>query len=167
MFLLLHGKDEYSAREELAHLRETGGFDFNQDTFSGDDADFDQIRTTCDTLPFLSERRLVVVLGLPKPKRGSASDDDAEEVDESAEQPAKPAGKGKKGKASGTSPRAFIQALADYAPRTPDTTTLVVVVGDELKPPSPLLKAAQQHGRARLFNPPKGAQLEQWMPGTE
>lgn len=163
MFLLLHGKDEYSAREELARLRETGGFDFNQDTFSGDDADFDQIRTTCDTLPFLSERRLVVVLGLPKPKRGGGGDEDDEDDNKPAGQPANPASKGKKGKASGPSPRAFIQALADYAPHTPETTTLVVVAGEELKSPSPLLKAAQQHGRVQLFNQLKGAQLEQWI----
>lgn len=162
MFLLLHGEDEFSAREELAKLRETGSFDFNQETFSGEDADFAQIRTVCDTLPFLSERRLVVVLGLPKPKKRRGDGDEDDEDDEPAEAPAAPVGKGKKGKASGSSPRAFIQALADYAAHVPETTTLVVVVG-KLEPTSPLLKAAKEHGRARAFNPPKGAQLEQWI----
>lgn len=162
MFLLLYGDDEFSAREELARLRASGGFDFNQDVFTGDEADLAQIRAICDTLPFLSERRLVVVLGLPKPKRGA--DDDEGEGDESepAAKPAKPAGKGKKSKASGPSPRAFIQALADYAPHVPETTTLVVVAG-KLEAGSPLLKAAQQHGRARVFAPPKGPQLDEWI----
>jgi DNA polymerase III subunit delta len=160
MFLLLHGDDEFSAREELARLRASGGFDFNQDTFTGDDADFAQMHAICDTLPFLSERRLVVLLGLPKPKRGG--DEDDEDAAEPAEKPAKPGGKGKKGKAAGPSPRAFIQALADYAPHVPETTTLVVIAG-KLEPSSPLLKAAQQHGSARAFMPPKGAQLEEWI----
>jgi DNA polymerase-3 subunit delta len=163
MFLLLHGTDEYSAREELARLRETGGFDFNQDTFTGDDADFAQLRNICDTLPFLSERRLVVVLGLPKPKRSAAGEsDEGDEGNEPAEQPAKVSGKGKKGKAGGSDARAFIQALADYAAHVPETTTLVVVAG-KLEATSPLLKAAQQHGRSRVFAPLKGPQLEQWV----
>ncbi|HET9110160.1 MAG TPA: DNA polymerase III subunit delta [Ktedonobacterales bacterium] len=165
MFLLLHGPDEYSAREELARLRETGGFDFNQDTFTGDDADLTQIRTICDTLPFLSERRLVVLLGLPKPRRGAADDaDDDGEPGGAPERAEKPASKGKKGKSSGLGPRAFIQALADYAPHVPQTTTLVVVVTGKLEASAaPLLKAAEQYGQSRVFNLPKGAQLEQWV----
>ncbi|HZC05213.1 MAG TPA: DNA polymerase III subunit delta [Ktedonobacterales bacterium] len=161
MFLLLHGPDEYSAREELARLRETGGFDFNQDTFTGDDADIAQIRMICDTLPFLSEQRLVVLLGLPKAKRGAASDED--DAAEPASAPEKPAGKGKKGKSSGPSPRAFIQALADYAPHVPATTTLVVVAGKLEASATPLLKAAEQHGQSRIFNTPRGPQLDQWV----
>lgn len=160
MFLLLHGADEFSAREELARLRQSGGFDFNQDTFSGDEADVTQIRTICDTLPFLSERRLVVLLGLPKRKRGASGEagDDAEP----AEPAAKSAGKGRK-KASGADPKAFIQSLADYAAHIPDTATLVIVAGEQLEATSPLLKAAQQHGKVRTFNPPRGAQLEEWI----
>lgn len=165
MFLLLYGPDEYSAREELARLRETGGFDLNQDTFTGDDADLAHIRTICDTLPFLSERRLVVLLGLPKPRRGAADDaDDDGEPGGAPERAEKSAGKGKKGKTTGLGPRAFVQALADYAPHVPQTTTLVVVVTGKLEASAaPLLKAAEQHGQSRLFNVPKGAQLEQWV----
>lgn len=163
MFLLLYGEDEFSAREELTRLRETGSFDFNQDTFSGEDADMDQIRTTCDTLPFLSERRLVVVLGLPKPKRGAADDEDADSASAApAEPPAQPAGKGKKGKAGGVSPRAFVQALADYAAHTPETTTLVVVAG-KLEATSPLVKAAKAHGRALQFAKQNREQAVDWV----
>ena len=160
MLLLFHGPDEFSAREELARLRATGGFDYNQDTFTGDEADFSQLRNICDTLPFLSERRLVVVLGLPKRKRGAGGDDDDASA---AEPPAKATSKGKKGKAGGADPRAFIQALADYAEHVPETTTLVVVAGEALDAASPLLKAAQQHGKVRSFITPKGAALEQWV----
>lgn len=163
MFLLFHGKDEFSAREELARLRASGGFDVNQDTFYGEDADVAQIRVVCDTLPFLSERRLVVVLGLPKPKRGAGDDEGDDEPDAAVSAPAaKPAG-GKRGKGSGSGPRAFQQALADYAPRTPDFTTLVVVVPDALPATSPLLQAAQKHGKVRQFTSPDGPRLEDWI----
>ncbi|MDE3230069.1 MAG: DNA polymerase III subunit delta [Chloroflexota bacterium] len=165
MFLLLYGEDEYSAREELARLRETGGFDFNQDTFTGEEADIDQIRVTADTLPFLSERRLVVVLGLPKPKRGASDEDDADEgeaaPDEASASPAN--GKGKKGKGGALSPRAFTLALAEYAAHTPETTTLVVVVPGKLEATSPLLKAAKAHGKAREFPKLNAAQAERWV----
>lgn len=165
MLLLLHGADEYAAREELARLRETGGFDFNQDTFTGEEADLNQMRTICDTLPFLSERRLVVLLGLPKARRGAASDDaDGADEDEPADMTAKSAGKGKKGKWSVSEVKAFMQALADYAPRIPETTTLVILVEGKLEAShAPLLKAAQQHGRVREFTPKKGAQLDEWI----
>lgn len=173
MFLLYHGEDEFSAREELARLCESGAYDFNQDTFRGDEADITQIRTVCDTLPFLSERRLVVVSGLPKPKKRRADEDEAggddvedegegEGEEEPSEAPSPPAGRGKKGKAGAMGPRAFAQALASYAPLVPETTTLVVIVG-KLDPASPLLKAAKLYGRAQEFPPLKGAPLEQWI----
>lgn len=167
MFLLLHGADDYSARDELARLRATGGFEFNQDTFTGDEADFAQMRAICDTLPFLSERRLVALLGLPKAKRSSASDDangasDGEDG-EPAEPQAKSAGKGKRGKWSVAEVRAFTQALAAYVPHIPATTTLVVVADGPLEASNPLLKAAQQHGQAREFTKKKGGQLDEWI----
>ena len=77
MFLLLYGPDDFSAAEELARLRATGGFEHNQDTFDGQTADLGTLCAVCDTMPFLSERRLVILNGLPKRKRtakGEASD---------------------------------------------------------------------------------------------
>ncbi len=84
MFLLLYGPDDFSAAEELARLRATGGFEHNQDTFDGQTADLGTLRAVCDTMPFLSERRLVILNGLPKRKRaakGEASEDGDESAD--------------------------------------------------------------------------------------
>ncbi len=165
MFILLHGPDEFSAHEELARLRETGGFEHNQDTFSGSDADLATIRNICDTMPFLSEKRLVVLEGLPKPRRGSR-DEDAEAPDgqDEPEPPqSQPGGRGKKGKGTALGPRAFAQALADYVPSLPDTTVLVVLVPELLDATHPLVKAAQRHGSVRAFSTPRGTQLESWL----
>lgn len=180
MFLVYYGTDEYSAREELDRLRATGGFDINQDVFTGDEADLGRIRVICDTLPFLSERRLVVVFGLPKQKRAAgkvsdeddgegATDDDAsaDDASDEAEENAATNGKSKQGKKPDA--RAFVKALLEYAPKIPETATLVVVAMQDLQERKPsatltaLVQGAQKYGSAKQFTTPTGAQLERWV----
>jgi DNA polymerase-3 subunit delta len=167
MFLLFHGPDEFSAREELARVRQAHDFSHNVDTFAGAEGDLNAILTTCDTVPFLSEQRLVVVEGLPKRRRavkGEASGESESDAGEATAAKAASKGKGKKGKAaSGPDPKAFAQALADHVPHLPEATVLVVLVDEPLEAGHPLMQAAQQHGRARMFTPPKGERLEEWL----
>lgn len=65
---LLHGDDDFSRDEELARVRrraEEGPMgDLNTTLLSGDDLALEQLIQTCDTLPFMGERRLVIVRGL-------------------------------------------------------------------------------------------------------
>jgi DNA polymerase III subunit delta len=175
MFLVFYGTDEYAAREELDRLRANGGFDINQDLFIGDEADPARIRVICDTLPFLSERRLVVVLGLPRRKAGAGKDDDEESGDASAAsddmdggEDAAPVVTGKAGKKLDA--RALVKALLEYAPKIPETATLVVVAmqdPQERRPASAtlttLVAGAQKYGQTRQFMIPSGAQLERWL----
>lgn len=173
MFVLLHGPDEFSAREELARLRAAEDFGYNEDTLSGADADLVALRTLCDTMPFLSERRLVVLDGLPKRKRAGKGEKDigedgAEGEDEasgasSTEAKRNQGKKEKKGKAAGPSPAAFTQGLVEYAVGMPETTVLVVLTDEPLKDDHPLVVAARRNGKAQLFTPPHGAQLESWL----
>lgn len=168
MFLLFHGPDEFAAREELARVRQAHDFSHNVDTFAGADGDLSAILTTCDTVPFLSEQRLVVVDGLPKRRRAAKGEADGEgEADGGGDATAAKAvgkGKGKKGKtAGGPDPKAFAQGLADYVPHLPEATVLVVLVDEPLEPGHPLVQAAQRHGRARIFTPPKGERLDEWL----
>ncbi|MBF6590608.1 MAG: DNA polymerase III subunit delta [Ktedonobacterales bacterium] len=164
MFILLHGPDEFSAHEELDRLRMTRGYEFNQETFDGAGTELATIRTTCETLPFLSERRLVVVRGLPKRTRARAGEE--EEDGEHAETPA-PAvkgGRGKKAKAgAGEGPKAFIAGLADYASHVPETTDLVVLVDELMDAAHPLAQVARANGRAQAFATPRGPQLDAWV----
>src|SRR6266511_313715 len=100
MFYLLHGDDEFSSREQLKKLRSQGDFGYNQDTYDGSEVDLKTVIITSNTMPFLSEQRLVVLEGLPKRKRGEtqvASDTPASTTQESTEGAAR-GGKGKKGK---------------------------------------------------------------------
>jgi DNA polymerase-3 subunit delta len=159
MFLLLYGPDDFSAAEELARLRASGGFEHNQDVFDGATADLGTLSAVCDTMPFLSERRLVILNGLPKRKRaakGEASEDGDENSD------AAPPEMGKR-KAKGPDPKAFIAGLTEYAPHVPETTALVVLVPEALEEAHPLVVAAKRYGTAHSFTPPKGAALEDWL----
>ena len=168
MFYLLHGDDEFTNHEHLKKLRQEGDFAFNEVTYNGAETDLTTITTTCSTYPFLAERRLVVVEGLPKRRRGEES---AAQAPDEASTPTGEAGgrggkarKGKKAGKSGTVSRAgFEKALAEYLPLLPDTTVLVVLVDEVLDASNPLLKAAKIHGKAIHSTLPKGAALESWI----
>lgn len=183
MFLLFYGPDELSAREALAQVRAAHDFGYSQDVFPAD-ASLEAVLAACDTMPFLSERRLVVVEGLPKRKRATKAASDSagsggEEESSGAALRADAAesatpmpegggggggsGKGKKAKTAGPDPRAFVEGLAAYVEKLPETTVLVVLADEQLDAAHPLLKAAQRFGRARAFAVPRGTQLEDWL----
>jgi DNA polymerase-3 subunit delta len=168
MYILLSGKDEFSAHEELARIRASGDFGYNQDSFAGDTADLAVIRNTCETMPFLAEKRLVVLEGLPKPRKGQGDDEDTSEERETSvpERPVAPGAKGRRGKkgaTSGLSPLALAKGLADYVPSVPETTVLVVLVPDDLMADHPLMQAARRHGTSYVFTKPTGTRLIDWV----
>ncbi len=166
MFYLLHGNDEFTCREHLKKLRRQGDFAYNQDHYVGGEVSLATLTATCNTFPFLSEQRLVILEGLPKKRRG----DDASSTDSTtpAENTGASAasGKGRKGKSSkagGESRAAFEKGLAEAIAGLPDSTVLIVLVDEELPASSPLLKAAQAHGQVIQSTLPKGAALESWI----
>lgn len=62
---LINGEDELKRETVLKRLKsrlsEFGDMDFNSDVFDGDTAEGADIVTACNTMPFASEKRLVVV----------------------------------------------------------------------------------------------------------
>lgn len=177
MFYLLHGDDEFTSREQLKKLRQQGNFEYNQDTYNGGEVALPTITTTCDTLPFLTEQRLVVIEGLPKKRQSEESGKSqgaAQEVeaasdmgngDEGAEKGSK-ARKGKKGSKKGASRAGragFEKSLAEYIPHVPESTVLVLLLDEALDANNALLKTAQAHGKVIQSTLPKGAALESWI----
>jgi DNA polymerase-3 subunit delta len=65
MFYIFHGDDEHSKRKYLAQLQEKLGdaamADLNTSRLSSDSLSFSELRHICDSVPFLSERRVVIV----------------------------------------------------------------------------------------------------------
>ncbi len=173
MWYLFHGTDEFSAREALAALRAEGDFGYNQDSFKGGEVPLAALIATCDTYPFLSEQRLVVLEGLPEKstrKKGAGpapteQDSDAPKTDAAPESAARKKGSvGKKRRANAPDPRTFIAGLAEYLPRLPETTILVLLIDEALEVGHPLMQAAKQRGGAvRQFTAPGGPALEQWI----
>jgi DNA polymerase-3 subunit delta len=60
-FLLQHALDRLKAR-----VAEVADIDFNYEQFDGESADADQVVSACNTLPFASDRRLVVLRNVDK-----------------------------------------------------------------------------------------------------
>lgn len=166
MFYLLHGEDEFTNREQLKQIRQQGNFEYNQDTYYGAEVDLKTIIITSNTLPFLTEQRLVVVEGLPKKRRGETTASAASDTAEAKEEPAK-GGKAKKGKkASKNAPltrAGFEKALAEHVSLMPETTVLVLLVDEALEATNPLVKAAEKYGKIVQSTLPKGAGLESWI----
>jgi len=161
VFYLLHGEDEFSSSERLKKLREQGKFEYNCDTYDGAEVALNTIIMTCDTLPFLSEQRLVVIDGLPKRKRGEVT---SEAIPSSSEAVGTKVKRGKKGGKNAALTRAgFEKALAEHVALMPETTVLVLLINEALEATNPLLKAAEKYGKIMRSTLPKGAALETWI----
>ncbi len=146
MFYVFHGEDEYSQREELdemkARLGDESVVGLNMTVLDGRSLSLDELRTTCDTLPFLSDHRLVIVEGLLaryEPRSGAA---------ETGKQRNDPLEAG----------------LRAYLPTMPETAQLVFVDRVALGERNPLLKMAKElGGKIHEFKPVPGTQLSKWI----
>ncbi len=150
MLYVLYGRDDFSLREELARIKgeldSDGMLSSNTDVLDGREVSPEQLMVICDTMPFLSAHRLVVVEGLLK----------------RFERPERPR-RGARG-ARGGSAEALERwrGLADYAQRMSDTTTLVLV-DEELSGENPLLKALRPAGQVREFRALRPGAVLQWI----
>ncbi|MBA3825798.1 MAG: DNA polymerase III subunit delta [Ktedonobacterales bacterium] len=158
MFIVLHGEDDFSSREYLAKLLHDPRFVNNVERFDGPGGSLEAIRQACETFPFLSEGRLVVVDGLPKPKRESATK--AAPADAASGTKSK---RGAKKPSAAAQAKEFAGALAELGAHLPTITTLVIIVAEDLPKVHPLLEVAG--AEVRLFAPPTGAALERWISG--
>ncbi|HVB74195.1 MAG TPA: DNA polymerase III subunit delta [Ktedonobacteraceae bacterium] len=163
MFYLLHGNDEFTCREHLKKLRHQGDYGYNSDTYSGSETPLSTLIATCDTFPFLTEVRLVVLEGLPRKRKGEDSSAEHVENKEAKDAPESRPKKSKKSKNLAETRGGFEKGLAEYLARLPETTTLIALMDEELSASSPLLKAAQEHGKVIQCTLPKGAALESWI----
>jgi DNA polymerase-3 subunit delta len=166
MFYLLHGDDEFGSREQLKKLRQQGDFQYNQDTYNGAEVGLKTLIITSNTMPFLSEQRLVIVEGLPKKKRGEAAEsvNAAPAAGDASDGGGKKGKRGKKSAKSTVLTRAgFEKALAEHIAEMPETTVLILVLEEALEASSPLIQAAERHGKVLQSNLPKGAALENWI----
>lgn len=152
MLYVIYGGDPLARREAFdrlkAELDEDGSLATNHVTFDAKQTSPQEVMAACDTMPFLGDRRLVVVEGLlqlgARVKRGrkrtakTSDDDDASDDG---------------------GPWA---ALADYVPRMPETTTLVLL-DDEVAASNGLLTAIGPLGKVEHCTLPDERTLPQWV----
>lgn len=142
MFYIFQGQDALSCGEALAELKAKMGdpalAELNVNYLDGRTVSMGELSHHCNTIPFMAERRLVVVRGLLE----RLSKRDLPEPD-----------------------AAFLRQLVDYMPALPETTRLVFVETSEIAKRHPLMALAlrDEAGFVKTFALPKGRELEQWI----
>jgi DNA polymerase III subunit delta len=150
-FYLLHGPDEFASAEYVAGLKEKMGdpsmASLNTTVFDGRTATLPELRSVCDTMPFLTKRRLVLVDGWLTKLLSKGEGDEAD------------------GAPAPASVKELLAALVAYLPELPETTALVFVEKRTLPASHAVLKAAVGKPWAfiKLFDTPKGPELANWI----
>jgi DNA polymerase-3 subunit delta len=150
MFYILHGDNEFDISERVADFKQKIGDDSMRDlniiVLDGRKTTLSEVQHAADAIPFLADKRLVIVDGLLTRLASRKAKDDDE---------AAPAGAAKD----------FLNGLIDYVPRLPDTTRLVFVEFQPLNPKHPLVKLAeQQKGKTVIeCRQPPAAELPRWI----
>jgi DNA polymerase-3 subunit delta len=140
MFYVFHGPDELSRTEYVAKLRDQMGdpslAELNTTILDGESLTLGGLQEVCDALPFMSDRRLVIVhnyltqLGSGGKREGGPVND-----------------------------------LVDYLPTMSESVRLIFVEADELPKGHPILKLAEKHelGHVQNFGGPKRGELTGWV----
>ena len=160
MFYILHGDEEFTRSEQVTALKgrvaSDGLGDLNISILDGRRLELQELMDACNTIPFLGDRRLVLVEGLlqrfdPKgrsrrPRRPSRAKRSRRNTQADAEE-------------------AFADALASYLPHLPPTTRLLFVEPRSLHARNPILALASEsdEGYVRDFGRPDAKRLQDWI----
>jgi DNA polymerase-3 subunit delta len=164
-FYLLHGPDEFGMAEFVEGLQAKMGdpafASLNTTQLDGRSGALTlaEARAACDTLPFLSDYRLVIIEGWLTRllSRAEAAADDDADPDETPEAPRAASGS--------LSPKETMAALAGYLPQLPASTKLVLLEKRDLPEKNVVLKAAAgaEWGLVKHFDLLKGDALTRWI----
>jgi DNA polymerase-3 subunit delta len=147
MLYILHGQDSFSLEQAVRKIKADLG---DRETVAANTTDLDgkrltlgELRSKCDTVPFLCSHRLVMVGGL----LGRFE----------AKQAKSRSGKGKSGNGLGE-----WEELDSYVRQMPETTVLVLIDG-EVKGTNPLFKKISSLAEVRTFPLLRGKDLRAWI----
>ena len=141
------GDDDYTLRQAVEEVRKSAGDPTavmtNTTVLDGRQVSPAELRQACETVPFLSDKRLVIVEGL------------LERFDANARTGRKKSSK----KDEGPEPWKLI---AEGIKALPDFTELIIIGGD-VKPANPLLKELMPTNRVRMMKKLRPAELKSWV----
>jgi len=145
---ILSGQDDYSISESLKEIKRDIGdqslLAANTTTLDGQQMTLDQLRTVCETLPFLAKSRLVIVNGLL-------------ERFETRGRPSR-----RKKTARATNHQNEYKSSGAYINQLPDSTVLVLISG-RITSKNPLLSEISAKAKTKSFPLLRGARLRQWI----
>lgn len=159
MLYVLYGEDDYSLQQYISELKKTVGDETvlapNTSVLEGAQVTVNQLRSVCEVVPFLADKRLVIVNGL------------LERFD--------PKGKGGKRISFGSAQDKAVSApstapnhkpLGDYLPSIPESTLLVLVDGvpdKKARDRNPLLSELASKAKVVTFPALKASELRAWI----
>lgn len=147
MLHVLIGEDDFSLRQALEEIKRGIGdptaLMTNTTVLDGRQVTLEQLRNACETVPFLSEKRLVIVEGLLE-RFGAGNK----------------AGRRKSSRQAG--PPEEYKAFIDGIRQLPEFTELVLIGGD-IRTGNPLLRELSAMTRVRAFPRLRQSQLSQWI----
>lgn len=147
MLYVLLGEDDFSLRQTLERIKKGIGdpttLTVNTTTLDGRQLTLDNLKSICETVPFLAEKRLVIVEGLLERFES----------------------KGKSGTKKTSRPdsqKNGHKSIVDYISQIPESTVLVVVDG-KIGNRNPLLKELSAKVEIKNFPLLRNAKLRQWL----
>lgn len=145
MIRVIFGEDNFSVEERVRGIAESIGQpevrDPNTSVFEGDSYSKDEMLGAASAVPFLADRRLVLVRGLLGRLDG---------------------GTRRRGRSAGRTPKGDWTQLADELAALPPTTELVFVDGP-LRHNGVGLRSAGPQAQAERFPAKRGVELERWI----
>ncbi|MCL5958968.1 MAG: DNA polymerase III subunit delta [Chloroflexi bacterium] len=152
MLYLFCGENSFGAHEELGRLKERylppDLADLNLAKVDGAKATADEVIQLCEAMPFLAEKRLVIIEGLAnRLSRRKAGEKASVSTEKTAEV---------------TNEEAAWKIL-EYIGQTPPFTIVVCLEETSLKKDHPLYKAAVKHGEIKEFKPLEAIDLQRWI----
>ncbi len=155
MYYIFHGADEFSRTQQVhkfrAQLGDSQFADLNTSQFDGRKVTLGELQHACDAVPFLAQKRLVIVDGMlarfdPRHTKGGEEGEGTE-----SEEEANPV---------------LAKDLKDYLPRLPETTRLVFVESKTLAKNNPILRHAlddKANAHIKEFAEPRERDLPKWI----
>ncbi len=146
MLYILHGPDDFSVTRELDKIKQTSGdpslLATNTVTLDGGQVGIDELRVACETVPFLADKRLVIVYGL---------------ISRFAPRSARAATSRRTEPADATPFANLISAVPPF--------TILVLIDEEARDTNPLFKLIAGRATIKTYPLLKGADLRQWVAG--
>jgi len=148
LLYVLVGEDDFSLRQSLEEIKRDIGdqalLAANTTTLDGQQVTLDQLRTVCETVPFLAERRLVIVNGLLERFEPKSKSSRQKKITPVANQ------------------QNEYKLLATYISKIPDSTVLVLIDG-KIASNNPLLRELSAKAKVKSFPLLRDTELRQWI----